>query len=319
MIYKVTTQTIKKLLLAVAIASILPASSVFAADVEQTITVTPAIFEQTIEPGSSKQYTVTVANPGTAPQSIKAYTRAFVPNEDVPREYLKTYDTARWFNIDRPDFILKSGEQRPIHFTITVPKNAEPGGHYATLYFEQLVAALPSTQKKVFIAPRIGVLTFLTVKGKIEEKLAVESFAAPKVSESGPIDLKLTLKNEGNVHILPTGSIRIFDDKGRQLDQLPIKPGMVLPHTEREFSVRWEKPSLVGKYTAKGEVTYGTPSQKLETREIEFWVIPWITSIIIVVVILLLILFFIKTRHHWRKAWNALTSPERRLRRFRKR
>jgi len=116
------------------------------------------------------------------------------------------------------------------------------------------------------------------------------------------LSLKIPVRNDGNIHIRPTGKIYIFDENNIQLEKvwkesiidengiyigerivnyLPINDerGSVLPNTERTYEVNWlgfwyeERDPLTGKYNIKFE----NPGDHY-TRLTEEWaqfIYPW--------------------------------------------
>lgn len=101
-------------------------------------------------------------------------------------------------------------------------------------------------------------------------------------NENFNLTLKVPVRNDGNIHIRPTGKVYIFDENDVQLEKvgkesivdengvyvgeqivnyLPINDerGSVLPNTERTYEVNWsgfgyeERDPTTGKYTIKFE------------------------------------------------------------------
>ncbi|HXY17902.1 MAG TPA: hypothetical protein VEH48_00585, partial [Candidatus Nitrosopolaris sp.] len=110
--------------------------------------------------------------------------------------------------------------------------------------------------------------------------------------QSAPLNFVERLKNNGNVHLQPTGQVTITDMFGRKLATLPVNvpPGNILPASIREFSQALDKSvignkKLFGHYTAKMSVTYGTDKKALNSS-LGFWVIPFklVAGVIIVLI-----------------------------------
>lgn len=74
-----------------------------------------------------------------------------------------SFSSRFWFKIEKPDFILESGEKRIVNFTISVPKDAEPGGHYATILFVPQLPSFYFKEKGPRVVPIIGVLFLVEV------------------------------------------------------------------------------------------------------------------------------------------------------------
>lgn len=116
------------------------------------------------------------------------------------------------------------------------------------------------------------------------------------------VTLQVPVKNDGNIHIRPTGKVYLYDDNGEQLqkvgkesivdengvyvgesvvDYLPINDerGSVLPGTERTFQIQWlgfgyeERDPTTGKLGIKFE-TPGTYYSRVTEENTQF-IYPW--------------------------------------------
>lgn len=253
----------------------------------QALAVSPAIIEEVLEPGSKTEGSVLVTNIANVPVPIKASVAGFVPNEELPADPEGIYRAQSWFDIEEPDFILQPRESHKVEYTITTPEQASPGGHYATIYFQSLIPAEAVSEERLYLSGRIGVLAFLVVKGDIVEKGRIEDFSADRFQSGDTVGFDLAIKNQGNVHLLPSGSVYIYDWHGKQIAKLPLKPGMVLPGTARVFKLEWKKDSRRGKFTANAELTYGSDGRTLKSREVTFYAIPSLSLIITVALVII--------------------------------
>ena len=102
--------------------------------------------------------------------------------------------------------------------------------------------------------------------------------------------MEIAFKNEGNVHLLPTGKISVTDWRGKQVVVLNSNPALVLPNTTRDLIFNWDKKYPIGKFWLKGEVIFGNDQQKESFEGFSFWVIPIMPLLI---PFLLLTAFFI--------------------------
>jgi len=212
-----------------------------------------------------------------------------------------------------PKLLLIPREIKSMTATIHVPTNASPGGHYGVIRF---TATAPSVEggSGVSLSASIGVLLLLTVSGKVNEGLKVDSFTVNNggspstLFQSGPLTFVERLKNEGNVHVKPTGQVSIVDMFGRKFAAVNVNlpPGNVLPGSTRKFSQPLDKTvigtkRLFGKYTANLKLTYGTDNKVL-TSSISFWVIPYklIGGIILVLVAGFFLIRFLIGRYNRR-------------------
>ena len=261
--------------------------------------VSPAIIEEVLSPGQSTTVPVTVFNLTNIPLPIRGAVRSFIDTPDnLSLEKLEVFDSSNWFSLSQSDFILQPNQERTLTVTITPPENAEPGGHYATIYFQPLIPQSALSTRSLYVSNRVGVLAFLILPGDISEKLTVSTIKTPEFTQYGPIEITVTLTNSGNIHAFPSGIITITNMFGKESAQIPITPGFVLPDSSRDFITWWEKGLLFGKYSIRFSGTYGNDQQTLESQPYSLWVIPIIptTFLSLFVIMILLSLTFARQR-----------------------
>lgn len=114
--------------------------------------------------------------------------------------------------------------------------------------------------------------------------------------ENGPITFVTRIKNEGNIHVKPSGDIEIRDMFGNLSATLPINKqepkSNVLPDSTRRFETQFNKSWMIGRYTANLTLGYGTGGQAI-TNTISFWVIPY-KLILISLLVLATVVFVLK-------------------------
>jgi hypothetical protein len=179
-----------------------------------------------------------------------------------------------------PNFTLKARETKTIDAVITIPANAEPGGHYGVIRFSGSAPSLSGTG--VGLSASAGTLMLVRVAGAITEKLDLITFEANNggnpsaLFENGPITFLTRFQNKGNVHVQPSGTILINDTFGNKVTSLDInsEKGNILPSSTRRFQSTLGQKWLFGRYTATITIGYGTTGQAI-VQTISFWVIPY--------------------------------------------
>jgi hypothetical protein len=236
------------------------------------ITISPLTFELTAKPGETLTNTVKVYNPSGNTVSIKMSAEDFrtvgesgqviiEPQEDL------TYSLKKWVKIEPPEFTLKSREQRFVNFTITVPKNAEPGGKYGSILASP-VAMSGKTQGSQVIIPKIGSLIILTIAGEAKESLVLKEFSASE--SSGLVSFKIRFENNGTVHLGFKGLIVIENCQGKKIEDLEVPVTNILPGAIRETDVSWNIKSEDNCYNAYLVGTYGLTSRPFSSEKINF-------------------------------------------------
>ncbi len=298
------------------------------------ISITPPTFDLTANPGETRQEVIRVTSQS---QDVISYdakvedfrvegTEGFVSlQEDVenPGAF------SNWFKVTPSFFQLNPGESKLITYTINIPDDAEPGGHFASLLFQpRSVETQSATGAQIL--QRVGSLILMDISGARNEKGSVGKFV-PKtfngtwtelknegdkvvyvakdedlkkeVNKSyfnnGPVAFDLFLKNEGNVHYRPSGSVIITNIFGQKVDEINIDPKNVFPGGERRVTVIWPKKNLWGVYyRANATALYGTRNQTL-TAQTGFWAFPLPIAIAVLATVLVLLLLR-------KRIWKAL-------------
>lgn len=281
---------------------LLPANSV-AAQQPTALTVSPAISEWIVKPGDSSTKSVMLTNTTDEPLPVKSVAKSLVVNEAIAPQDRHLFDASAWVTIHDPDFIVKPKEAREVSITVRVPKDALPGGHYATAYFNQLVMA-PTQQEQTNVVGRVGALIFVTVAGELHKKL--EPASSLTVQRRGSdLVLQVPLRNNGNVHVLPQVTYMVYDWRGAKVTTLTSPPNMILPKTVRTYETSWQPP-VFGLFTVTAFVTYGADRPPISLRAQQMWLVPW--HIVIPSVVLPLLAYFgvHRIRRRWMRAIAAL-------------
>lgn len=201
-----------------------------------------------------------------------------------------------------PQFTLTSHQSKTITAQITIPTNAEPGGHYGVIQFSGNAPTLNSTG--VGLSASAGVLMLITVAGNINQQANLDSFyTSPSVNgkessffEAGPVYFIVRIQNVGNVHVEPAGNISVTDIFGNVVSTVPVNQDKsnVLPNSIRRFvGAKVNKSWMFGMYTANLTLGYGNHGQAI-TNTITFWVIPY--RLILVILLVLITVIYILRR-----------------------
>jgi hypothetical protein len=239
------------------------------------LSVNPQIFELDVWPGETIEKQIKVGNLSEVPVPIEVRVTDFTAEENSGEmlfdEALQDPSIAsrKWFEVETPNFILETGEKRDIRFTISVPKNAETGGHYATMLFEPRLPSFYFLEGQVRHVPVVGVLFLTSVKTfalepEVEEKLEVVEFGIPKeerlvtlenilskamgsiaqaaeftISKKTPSKFILRIKNNDIYHIRPFGKVLIYNFWGQRVGEAEVIKRTILPGKTRQFLIEF--------------------------------------------------------------------------------
>ena len=218
----------------------------------------------------------------------------------------ETFSMRKWITTTPAQFTLGPGETQIVQFTIRVPQNAEPGGHYGTI-----LATVKGTVGVTgsAIAPKVGSLILLSVSGPIREELFIREFYIQPFSAVGPVLIAIRLENTGSVHVKPLGFIAIHDFFGNKVDQIELAPKRILPGNVRRIDAQWEKRFPIGKFTATLVGSFGisnTPFSATTT----FWVFPWKIALEIFAGLIVILIVLVKTRKRFAMAFRIIVRGE---------
>lgn len=295
---------------------LLPASQVMAQSSSQAITIIPPRFTLLGNPGDSIVDIVRVRNESDNPLTLKVLVRNFSTSGEEGQvvieegEDASSFDLASWIEPATKEMILQPKQEMPLQFTINIPKNAEPGGHYASILFQS--GGDNPIPGSAVVSQRIASLILLRVSGTIVEDASVESFEAPSYLESGPVTFTLRVKNNGNVHIRPEGMIVITNMFNQKVAQIPLEGRNVIPGAIRRMDTVWEGEKLFGKYKATLIASYGQGNPQKQLTAVTTFTVASKTHIILLIAgvaaTIFLILGLIGGRKRLSKAIKIITS-----------
>lgn len=262
------------LVLLISFLSLFAYSNTFAA-----LSISPLKYEFDIDSNSSKKETIKITNDSESAITIYSSQEDFTSWDDswTPK-FIKAEDQedptttlANWIKVEDENVTLAPGETKEVNFTVNVPKNAEPGWHYAAIFFSPWV---PNWSQQVAVVQRLWVLILVNVPWDVNIEWDLESFSIWKLDENQkiveadnfvnfPISFQTLFKNAWNVHLKPTWKITLIDENWdiltsvwkeivtspawayiweKMVDYIPVNDWgwNILPKSERRFISSWE-------------------------------------------------------------------------------
>jgi len=245
------------IILLIAVIAILAPVLVFSAEV--SISVSPIRVEHLVKQGERGTDTISVTNDGTASTRLKVSIEDWALTRDGNPMFMKVgknpYSCAEWIRINPVDFRVDPGQTREVRYTVTVPEGIEDGGFRVAIIFETVPDVTPGQKaKQVYLKGRIATILYEVVGKPIPEGHA-NSLKADLKKEG--MDFLLALQNPGKVHFRTKGSITVKDSNGSKAFEVELPDVPVLPKSEREIKVSYDKSIPKGKYTATAVVDIG--------------------------------------------------------------
>lgn len=254
-------------------------------------TVVPAKFELWGKAGETLTQTIKITNEDTQDAIIALSVQGFgVFGENGEVSLDESYATnpgqlARWITFDQKSSQYAAKETKLINFKINIPKDAKPGGQYASIVVG--MDRVNRMVKESGATARVVSLLMLDIAGDNQEKASVISFKAVKNSTTS-YDFILRSQNFGNSHVKPKGKIVIANIWGTKIDEIELNSENILPNVTRRMVSTWEpSKNLAGLYTATMIADYGSKGDKKLTASTGFYVLPiWFIAIIILILII---------------------------------
>ncbi len=252
-----------------------------AADQPQTgLAVSPHTFEMSANPGDTLKNSVRVDNLVDIPLEVTVHVRNFSALGEDGAVNLSTeedeFSLSTWTSVTPAKIIIPARESKTFDYAIAIPQNAAPGGRFGSIVFQTAPTTELGGGSGFAVSQEIGALVFVKIAGEVTEKASITDFKTIHgINNFGPVDFDIRVKNEGNVHFKPTGTITISDFMGQKVATIPVDSQNVLPGAIRRMSANWNSGWLFGQYTATISLVYGKDRQVI-TASTAFWGFPYV-------------------------------------------
>jgi len=237
-------------LLTVLASGIMPARAIEG----ESIVLSPASVRTPIDAGQTLSKSLKVINDGTTTYDFVVYASPYsVANGDYTPNYTETKpntDLYTWVDFEKTRYTLNPGENVDVPYTIAVPADAAPGGHYSVIFAETEVSEEDSGQ--IARKKRVGTIVYATVNG--DYILSGEQIDAriDWLQLGGPITASLTVENDGNSDFIMTDKIQVKNVLGGTVYENSGER-VVLPKTTRDVAMTWTNGPIMGLYNVSIE------------------------------------------------------------------
>jgi hypothetical protein len=279
----------------------------------KALTISPPYFDYSLDPGDTAADVIKLYNETSLPMTVYPIAVNFKAGDDeagIPNFYSGTVDNdktglAQWISYSKDPITLEPGSRANLSFSILIPEDGEPGGHYGGI----ILSSDPPEEKAgaVGVGAQLAAIMLLRVSGDVVEQGSVEEFGfvgGKTVYTHLPVNFFVRFKNEGTTHLRPVGNAFVKNMFGGQAASIEVNPPMssVLPNSIRKYSFDWKKSGFnendselkkewknfgFGRYKATVVLNYGKDNQTA-TAERTFWVLPWMLMIIGFVILVIL-------------------------------
>lgn len=270
------------------------------------VRISPSIIEDRVDPGDSFQGQLKVTNLETTERTfyiiardISALSETGSPIFAEPGE-ITGFELSQWVDVPVDSITLLPGEDGLVDFSVVVPEDATPGGHFGGIF----LSAEPARQRTTGagVGYQVGTIMNFRISGDIREEAQIREFVTDKfVYGENKVELEVTVENQGNVLIRPRGPIEITDMFGNRVEIIRMNDdgSAVLPNGKRSFRTSWISDGLhFGRYEALVALVYGEDGRKTISAATSFWILP-LRVIIPVLASLFLIILIVYLIMRW--------------------
>ena len=274
----------------------------------QTLSVSPTLIQLSATPEQVWQSEIRVINVNEYDLTLYPQVVNFAPKGETGQgDFIPVFENetsgqtlAEWIDIAPEGIVIPKQKTVAVPFTIRVPANAAPGGHYAAILIGTKSNQNSANQSLVQTAQFVSSLFFVRVAGDVLESGSIREFRTTKsLLQSPDVDFEVRFENTGNVHLQPQGDITIYNMWGEERGTIPINHqthfGNVLPQSIRKFDFTWKSEESafdIGQYRAVATLGYGDTTKNFSTSTTFFWIVPYRQIIIFIAVFVALIWFF---------------------------
>jgi hypothetical protein len=264
------------------------------------VKVQPALFEQTINPGDQFSTSITVTNSGSASQQFTIGVQDISGVNDGGEPLFTTstataYSVSSWVALGKTIITVPAGGSVAVPFTITVPANAQPGGHYGAIFVSS-GATRPSLNGSG-LGYDVGALIELRIAGNATEQAEIKEFSTDKSLYQTPdVTFTASVANEGNVLLQPRGPIDITNMFGQKVGTVILNDqgASIFPGAQRSFTATWSGGGFAfGQFSAVTTLNYGDAENMTVSASTSFWIIPIIPIAAVLASIIFFILIFV--------------------------
>lgn len=216
----------------------------------ESITLSPVSQHYKLDAGQSVSDELTIINDGDVGYTFSLYASPYSVNDenyepDFSSERKNT-DVDNWVEFDKDSYYIQAGQTLKVGYTITVPKNASPGGHYGVLFAEteatKLTGGTGVERKK-----RVGAIIYATVNGTYESGGKLVNLTVPALQFGPPLFSELTVQNTGNSDFATVMSFVVRDAFGAKKYE-SSKDYQILPDSSRKIRAEWPQAAEFGLY-----------------------------------------------------------------------
>lgn len=242
----------------------------------QGITISPAFQQVSIDSSQASQpvsFSITNNKPTTQNLTLSSAdfntlseTGGLVFVGSKPTDIQKKYGLAEWFDLPQKSLSIQPKQTIKVSADILNLASMPAGGHYGALLVSLSNGSQSGQNGNVSIHPIASSLLFVTKIGGDTHKLSLANVYVKHSLLRLPGSVTLRFHDDGNTHLIPRGSVTLYDSGHRLISKGIINQdsGIILPAAYRRYSVQLQRvniPHLPGRYTLNVDFRFDGISQ----------------------------------------------------------
>lgn len=255
-------------------------------------TISPSVLDLSGARGQVVDSSFTILNTGTSEQVYFLNVLGFQAGEEDGSPSFTPEATSpilSWITFPSSDVTVPALSKVDVPFKLVLPDDIASGSYQGAI----TVSTAPSdvvAHNGATIEAQTAILVFLVVDGETVEKLELLDFMFEQTHPRLPYGtFSFRVQNQGNVHLVPRGSIVLSGLFGKTLATINVNQisGRVLPDSTRTYSAEFLAEDLnwfemagfqlqhlaIGSITATLELEYGASG--VSTSSFSFMLIPF--------------------------------------------
>ncbi len=250
---------------------------------QAAVTASPLILDETVSPRDIFERTIVISNDSGVPvrifPSINEITldaggaiKEFIPASVGDR----TTSVTSWTSFPRGRLELAPGASTSLTLAFSINPNAAPGLYHAFLGLGSGTNR-DEAEATVMRGTAPGVIVRVAVADTRVEALRLARFTVDRVVVSERSDaVTYALTNPGDLPIVPTGEVIVYNARGEEVATVPLNEGArsIAPGETVELTAPVTTGGLFGRYKAFLSLEYGTGRATVHDTAF-FYVAPW--------------------------------------------
>ncbi len=174
-----------------------------------------------------------VVNSGTSPLRVRICVEDLFQTDDGSAVYVTDgsyqFGAAELVSLEPTEFLLEPGKTQLVKGTVDTGSK-RTGGGYCVVFFE--TQPEPEGMASMATASRVGALVYIVFAGPVQVKGRIDQLDVIDLGQ-GVANVRVLVRNEGDVHISPRGTLRVKTTGGHLICDGRVEPANILPCATR--------------------------------------------------------------------------------------